>query len=310
MAEALDAKVSVVRKAKLREIKEVLLEDPSRADYTVLEAEIRRSHNQQDQQGCNDIRIAFVGGHGEGKSTLLGFVTHGIKDNGRGKARLLRHRHEIESGRTSSISHEIIGYDARGNLINNSNHAPHGSISSWEQICESSNKIVTFMDTCGHRKYLRTTIFGLTGYAPDYACIVISATLPNISEMSREHLSISVMLGVPVFVVVTKIDIASREQVRRTLHTLASLLRNRRVKKIPFVVKHVDEVPMAATQLSRGGPETPVFVVSNVSGTNTDLLLRFFHYLPRPTKHYDDLLEEPVEFQVAQVYSLPGNNHS
>ena len=53
-----------------------------------------------------------------GKSTLLGVLTQGELDNGRGRARLnlFRHLHEIQSGRTSSISHEILGFDATGEV--------------------------------------------------------------------------------------------------------------------------------------------------------------------------------------------------
>lgn len=39
----------------------------------------------------------------------------GELDNGRGSARLnmFRHLHEVKSGRTSSLSHEILGFDAQ-----------------------------------------------------------------------------------------------------------------------------------------------------------------------------------------------------
>lgn len=53
-----------------------------------------------------------------GKSTLVGVLAHGELDNGHGRARLnlFRHRHEIQSGRTSSISQEIIGFDSEGEV--------------------------------------------------------------------------------------------------------------------------------------------------------------------------------------------------
>jgi len=44
-----------------------------------------------------------------------------------------------------------------------------------EQICESASKMITFMDLAGHHKYLKTTIFGLTSYCPDFAMLVVSA---------------------------------------------------------------------------------------------------------------------------------------
>lgn len=55
--------------------------------------------------------IAVVGNVDAGKSTLLGVLTHGELDNGRGHARqrLFRHKHEMESGRTSSVGNDILG---------------------------------------------------------------------------------------------------------------------------------------------------------------------------------------------------------
>lgn len=35
--------------------------------------------------------------------------------------------------------------------------------------------MITFIDLAGHHKYLKTTIFGLTSYCPDFAMLVVSA---------------------------------------------------------------------------------------------------------------------------------------
>lgn len=69
-----------------------------------------------------DDRIAVVGNVDAGKSTMLGVLTHGELDNGRGLARkkLFRHKHEIESGRTSSVGTDILGFDCEGLVINKS----------------------------------------------------------------------------------------------------------------------------------------------------------------------------------------------
>lgn len=63
-------------------------------------------------------RVAVVGNVDAGKSTLLGVLTHGELDNGRGHARqkLFRHKHEMESGRTSSVGNDILGFDSTGML--------------------------------------------------------------------------------------------------------------------------------------------------------------------------------------------------
>lgn len=62
----------------------------------------------------------MVGNVDAGKSTLLGVLTHGELDNGRGYARqkLFRHKHEQESGRTSSVGSDILGFDGEGKVVN------------------------------------------------------------------------------------------------------------------------------------------------------------------------------------------------
>lgn len=63
-----------------------------------------------------NYRVAVVGNVDAGKSTLLGVLTHGELDNGRGLARqkLFRHKHEAETGRTSSVGNDILGFDSVG----------------------------------------------------------------------------------------------------------------------------------------------------------------------------------------------------
>ncbi|CEP12363.1 hypothetical protein [Parasitella parasitica] len=300
MARVLEADVSVLR--------EFTLSDSTYNANTrkVAEMLVRKRPSEDDSQRFTDLRIVLVGGLGAGKSTLLGHLSHGVKDNGRGRARLnlLRHRHELESGRSSSISHEIIGYDSEGKLVNYAST----NVSTWEHVCECSSKIITFLDTCGYPKYLRTTISGLMGYAPDYACLVIAGNAGGISDMTREHLSIAIMLDVPVFVVITKGDLATQDQLRRTLRSLLSILKSPWMKKVPVVVQNDNDVVNCASLFaSRRGPELPIFMISNVTGSNMNLLIRFFNCLPKPTRlDYDELLEEPAEFQIEDVYVLPG----
>lgn len=50
---------------------------------------------------------------------MLGVLVKGDLDDGRGKARvnLFRHKHEIETGRTSSVGMEIMGFDTVGQVV-------------------------------------------------------------------------------------------------------------------------------------------------------------------------------------------------
>ena len=68
---------------------------------------------------------------------MLGVLVKGGLDDGRGKARvnLFRHKHEVESGRTSSVGMEIMGFDVHGEIV--TTKVP-GRKLSWEEIGKQS----------------------------------------------------------------------------------------------------------------------------------------------------------------------------
>ena len=45
----------------------------------------------------------------------------------------------------------------------------------WVHICRAASKVVTFIDLAGHEKYLKTTIFGMTGHAPDFCMLMVGS---------------------------------------------------------------------------------------------------------------------------------------
>jgi len=98
---------------------------------------------------------------------------------------------------------EILGYSSTSAPILTSQVS--GRKLTWEEISEKSSKVVSFIDLAGHERYLRTTVFGLTGCAPDYIMLMVGGNAGLIG-MSKEHLGIAVSLGVPVMVVITKVD--------------------------------------------------------------------------------------------------------
>ena len=156
----------------------------------------------------NDVRIAVIGNVDSGKSTLVGVLTKGIMDDGRGSARtkVFNFSHEAQNGRTSSIGQEIMGFDDHQKQVE-LERSQATKNQAWSHIANHSKKIITFLDLCGHEKYLKTTMFGLVGLLPDYSMIIVGANM-GVSRMTKEHLGISLALKIPIFIVVTKIDIA------------------------------------------------------------------------------------------------------
>lgn len=114
-------------------------------------------------------------------------------DDGRGKARsvLFRHKHELETGRTSSVGMEILGFTANGQPVLPAFHAGTAEANAnfdkmafapttarrekmgWDEISARASRVVSFIDLAGHERYLKTSLFGLTSGAPD--CVLVSA---------------------------------------------------------------------------------------------------------------------------------------
>nr|XP_030711799.1 GTP-binding protein 1 isoform X4 [Globicephala melas] len=263
-----------------------------------------RDYLVRKRVGDNDfleVRVAVVGNVDAGKSTLLGVLTHGELDNGRGFARqkLFRHKHEIESGRTSSVGNDILGFDSEGNVVNKPDS--HGGSLEWTRICEKSTKVITFIDLAGHEKYLKTTVFGMTGHLPDF-CMLMVGSNAGIVGMTKEHLGLALALNVPVFVVVTKIDMCPANILQETLKLLQRLLKSPGCRKIPVLVQSKDDVIVTASNFS-SERMCPIFQISNVTGENLDLLKMFLNLLSPRTSYRE---EEPAEFQIDDTYSVPG----
>ena len=128
----------------------------------------------------DEVRIATIGNVDSAKSTTISVLKNNILDDGRGSARskILKHRHEQDSGRTSCVT---------------------------SVFYKNSNKIINFVDLAGHKRYLKTTILGLNGYGINYAMVLIGANM-GVKRMTKEHLGLAMAMRKPIIIVFTKID--------------------------------------------------------------------------------------------------------
>ncbi|KAK3691981.1 P-loop containing nucleoside triphosphate hydrolase protein [Podospora appendiculata] len=246
-----------------------------------------------------ETRIAVVGNVDAGKSSMLGVLVKGDLDDGRGKARvnLFRHKHEIETGRTSSVGMEIMGFDTKGQVV--VSDTP-GRKLSWEEIGKRSAKVITFTDLAGHERYLRTTVFGLLSSSPNY-CLLMVAANNGLIGMSKEHLGIALALNVPVMVVITKIDICPPQILAQTIEQITRILKSPGAGKIPIFIKNHEECINTATHFV-SKRICPIFQVSNVTGENLDLVRSFLNILPHHGRYNADA---PFEFHVNDTFSVP-----
>ena len=162
-------------------------------------------------------------------------------------------------------------------------HAKANKNQNWSHVVENSKKVVTFLDLCGHEKYLKTTMFGLQGLMPDYAMILIGANM-GLNKMTKEHLGIVLAMRIPFFIVITKIDIAPEQVYEKTKATLQKILKSPQARKDPILIEgedaDVDAIAKDMYRNDRGkNVMCPIFSVSNVTGEGLTKLKEFISLL-------------------------------
>lgn len=139
-----------------------------------------------EQELITNKAIVFCGSVDVGKSSLLSVLSTNILDDGNGSARIhaANHNHEKTSGRTSSVSTRILKF-------------PNGS------TC-------TLIDTCGHQKYLHSTISGVSSTFPDFGFLIVSP-MRSVTDMTKQHIKMLISHNIPIMIIVTKIDMALKD---------------------------------------------------------------------------------------------------
>ena len=147
---------------------------------------------------AHHLRVAVVGNVDAGKSTLIGTLKTSTLDNGRGlsRSKIMKHQHEKETGRTSTISQHPIGFDENGKVLD--------VCSDESVIALQSQRVVSLMDLAGHEKYFRTTVEGMSMGMADYALLLVNAAQPP-THMTMHHLRLCSACGIPAIVVITKV---------------------------------------------------------------------------------------------------------
>ena len=155
-----------------------------------------------------EARVCFVGKSDNGKSTLIGVLTNGHLDNGKGSARMsvFRHDGEMDIGKTFAIKHDIIGYKGFKPLNYTSNAGLSGT---WENIVTKASRVIDLIDLPGDDKYQNTTFNGLMSYQPNLVVIVVSALNVKNNNLDTTNFYIKTLdqLQIPYLVVITKIDL-------------------------------------------------------------------------------------------------------
>lgn len=257
-----------------------------------------------EPNSLTSLKIAIVGNVDSGKTTLVGVLSKGAPDDGRGGARVkvFNYPHEAENGRTSSIAQEILGFDSKGDQVIPERYNPNKN-KYWPEVVKKSLKIVNMIDLCGHEKYLKTTLFGLVGLEPDYVMLIIGANM-GISKMTKEHLGITLCLKIPFFIVLTKIDLCPENVYKENFDNLLKLLRSNLVNRVPILIKEQEELTKCADSIL-SDRICPIFTVSSVTSIGIPNLLKFMSLLKNRID-FQTNQTKPLHFDITENFMIPG----
>ena len=225
----------------------------------------------------NELRIASIGNVDSAKSTTISCIAYDILDNGRGEARkkILQHRHEEVSGRTSSITQHYI---------------------------YKNNRLINFIDLAGHEKYLKTTMSGLSGCFIDYAMVTIGGDR-GIIGMTKEHIGIAIALNIPIFIVITKIDISPPDKLEKIIQNTTNLMRCKAAgSKEIIIINNNDNIDLLNNWQKKN--ICPIFLTSNTKDLNLTNLKNFVYNLP--SKYKLNLNSNNKVFVIDDVFKVKG----
>ena len=261
--------------------------------------------------------IAVCGPVDAGKSSLIGVLTTGEFDDGNGLARnkVLVHPHEIHSGRTSHITINPLVYTNKNNTIY---IKPIPNCNKKKQLKEKKlyetkdskikSKLISFIDLAGHRKYLKTTVFGVTGMFPDYGIVVIGAN-KGITRLTKEHMNILLYLNVNIIIIITKVDMAPKNVYSRLKNRIKKLIEKYYGTKTTFFInnnKNRDNNTKLYINNYNGIKDIiPVISISNKEGTNIDNLHKILFNLPSQKKWKKDIIDSSIVY-LDTNYNVPG----
>ncbi|KAK4151186.1 hypothetical protein C8A00DRAFT_45552 [Chaetomidium leptoderma] len=298
----------------------------------------------------NQLRVTLTGPTTSGKSTLLGTLSTGTLDNGRGKGRLglLKHLHEVASGITSSVTQELVGY-SEGDIVNYS----HSGVESWIDIHDftKDGRLVYLLDSAGHPRYRRTILRGIVGWAPHWTLLCVAADSAEFTsaagatptaldvvgsigtgvDLASAHLDLCLRLDLPLAVVITKLDLATKSSLSTTLNKILSSVK--KAGRVPKIVKgglggHFD--PSRVSELDKQAVKdaldcmttektpssvVPILLTSAVNGRGVGALHALLQDLPlppTPTSHdYIGAALNPEQpaclFHIEDKFSLPAS---
>ncbi|CAD8143974.1 unnamed protein product [Paramecium octaurelia] len=231
-------------------------------------------------------RVALAGSTRCGKTTLLGVLTKGLSDDGKGYLRniMVNYSHEVKKGgQTESVVFELVGFDKQGKQVL-SNEQPTNKGQYQSQVFQQSNSYLYLIDTCGDTKYFKHSLSAINKCLFNLLIIVIAAD-EGITRITVECLLICQLYKIPFIIVLTKCDLIQnkedKEKIIFKIHNQISnnfLYRKLVIAKDPKECANLMNLRLKKCE-NQKGMICPLFEVNNINRDGIELLLQFlFHF--------------------------------
>ncbi len=225
-------------------------------------------------------KFVVLGNVDSGKSSFIGVMVSGKQDDGNGSARnvIAKHKHEQETGRTSSVTYNYI-FD----------------------YTETSKELITLVDLCGHEKYYNSTMWGATVSRPDFAIVMISGNNYTLSGMTKEHMKFVCSMKLPFFILITKIDSTPENIYKQTKDNLTKLIRDSQMNAILIEKEQTNDDNLKYCNIlnERGTKFIPIICVSNKTNFNIPFVRRFISHLKSP---FFEKIQKPFHLNTDVFY--------
>ena len=292
---------------KLEETLSIIRTTASEADARITNVEtfskngefLRVTIQQEGKNRKKHLIVGTIGHVDHGKSTLLGSLTTGTPDDGKGKTRMFSDflPHEIERGLSAELAHLIYGFTQKGEPLHMRNPLDKKEMA---HLIDKCHKFISFVDCPGHAPWLRTTIRGILGQKIDYALLTISAE-DGITPITKEHLGIAFGMKYSVIAAITMVDKVSEEKVKLIEDELSTVVRA--VGHIPYRIREREDVNIISSRVPDGFI-VPILRTSAVTMEGMDLLSYLLFKLPSTAT--EEEYRRPFLLYIDKVFSVRG----
>jgi GTPase len=128
----------------------------------------------------------------------------------------------------------------------------------------------------------------------------------SVNEISREHIFLCLSLGIPLGIIVTKIDICKTrgDILAETVDEIKKILKAPGIRKVLCKIESEDDVITCV----RNKDVVPIFYTSNLTLEGMDYLKLYFNLIGKRPPPATEQPTESVEFYVESKFNVVGHN--